>query len=76
MDETDRKASRLRARACSDEARADAHAMLAHIAEARTDTDKAAAATAAIPHAEDCLKLAAVDQQRLQARRPKSTPAP
>ena len=61
VSDNERKASRFRARACSDEAQADAYTMLAMIAEREEGP------VAAIAHCHTCLKLAGNDQQRVDA---------
>ena len=62
VSETERKASRFRARSCSGEARADAHTMLAMIAEHLGGNE---GMREGLPHLEASIALAETDSQRL-----------
>jgi len=61
VSESERKASRFRARACASEAQSDAHTMLAMLAE------KEEGAAAALPHCRASVELAGVDEQKVHA---------
>lgn len=61
--EADRKASRMRHRATSDEAQSDAHMMLALLAQRRGPAEEANCIT----HCEACVRLAPADTKQRQA---------